>query len=80
MWRIETREKQMKEIYMKVVHIQTIGGGRGEGWENGCQRDRKWGNDSSHLNGCGKNVRNTYQFYSLKYLKNKIKRSMKDLY
>ena len=40
MGRIETREKQMKEIYMKVVHIQTIGGGRGEGWENGCQRDR----------------------------------------
>ena len=38
MGKSETREKQMKEIYMKVSHIQTIGGGRGEGWENGCKR------------------------------------------
>ena len=39
---------------MKIVQIQTIGEGWGEGWVNGCQRDRKGGNDSSHLNGVGK--------------------------
>ena len=61
---------------MKVVHIQTIREGWGEGWVNGCQRDRKGGNDLSHLNGNGKSVRNTYQFYPPKTLKNKIKRSM----
>ena len=64
-----TRENQMEEVHMKIVHIKTIGEGRGEGWENRCQRDRKGGNDGSHLNVYGKNVRNTYQFYFLKYLK-----------
>ena len=66
----------MVEVDMKVVHIQTIGEGWGEGWENRCQRDRKGGTDSSHLNGYGKNVRNTYQFYFLKYPKNKKNSSM----
>ena len=44
----------MEEADMKVVPIQTIGEGWGEGWVNGCQRQRKWGNDSTHLNGMGK--------------------------
>ena len=62
----------MEEVDMKVVHIQTTREGRGERWEKRCQRDREGGNDRSHLNGYGKNIRNTYQFYFLKYLKNKI--------
>ena len=63
----------MEEVDMKVVHIKTIGEGRGEGWENRCQRHRKGGNDGSHLNGYGENVRNTYQFYFLKYPKIKLR-------
>ena len=60
----------MEEVHMKIVHIKTIVEGRGEGWENReIERDRKGGNDSSHLNVYGKNVRNTYQFYFLKYPK-----------
>ena len=61
---------------MKVVHVQTIGEGWGEEWVNGCQRDRKGGNDSKHLNGYGKSVWNIYQFPPLKYPKNKMKISM----
>jgi len=44
----------MEEVDMKVVPIQTIGEGWGEGGVNGCQRDRKGGNGLSHLNGMGK--------------------------
>ena len=44
----------MEEVDMKVVPIQTIGEGWGEGWVSGCQRHRKWGNGLSHLNGMGK--------------------------
>ena len=44
----------MEEVEMKVVHIQTIGEGWGEGGVSGCQRDRKGGNGLSHLNGMGK--------------------------
>ena len=44
----------MEEVDMKVVPIQTIGEGWGEGWVNGRQRHRKWGNGLSHLNGMGK--------------------------
>ena len=56
----------MEEVHMKIVHIKTIVEGRGEGWENReIERDRKGGNDSSHLNSCQCMVK-PIQYYKVK--------------